>query len=687
MQGLVLILVSLKSAYATVAFDYGFAQIVACPGTPVQVRWAGTHNIQETSGSSCSSGDIGAQVSGFLNAGTMQNPTSVVYSNDELSAAHGTTRYFKCVSHCDVAAARFEVSCPAGCQENYYGSPGACVLCPRGKYTTTTGNTAITDCLDSYAPTSQYPWRAEIRNCGAANEFDPANCPSGTPICRHNVAGITSGVGQPVFSPKSICQTHGISTDNNGYRSATGVWHTECMYNEPCALDWGFSSNVKNFQKFFQYAIQFNQQLLNWDTSSVTSMDYMFQQAWAFDQDIGYWDTGDVTKMRAMFDEAKKFNQDIGNWDTSRVTNMLTTFNEAALFNQDLNWDTSSVTQMTSMFKQATAFNGDISNWDTSKVDDFSYMFNEASSFNGDLSSWDTSAATTFEDMFLDATVFEDDLSVHWDVTAATIVDQMFHNTAVPTAQYCWNTLTAISTNMYNNGASMFCQPTPCDLAPCQNGATCSDTGVGGTYTCACATGFTGMDCETNIDDCIGHVCTNSGTCADGVNSYTCACVTGYDGQYCENNIDDCVVSLNFPTLCFNGGTCVDRIDSFNCTGCNLGYEGTQCQIDIDECDPDPCVHGTCTDLLNDYSCECTAKYIGKNCNLLGTIETLDLWYDWTWAIYLFVALLVFCCGICGTKHFTLEEKLSRFWVAERKKRKTENDKKEGKLRYILTNP
>ncbi|WAR08657.1 CSMD3-like protein [Mya arenaria] len=41
---------------------------------------------------------------------------------------------------------------------------------------------------------------------------------------------------------------------------------------------------------------------------------------------------------------------------------------------------------------------------------------------------------------------------------------------------------------------------------------------------------------------------------------------------------------------------------------------------DIDNCSPNPCAHGTCTDLVNDYTCACVAGYDGKNCDngLLG---------------------------------------------------------------------
>jgi Notch-like protein len=39
-----------------------------------------------------------------------------------------------------------------------------------------------------------------------------------------------------------------------------------------------------------------------------------------------------------------------------------------------------------------------------------------------------------------------------------------------------------------------------------------------------------------DIDECMNGPCLNGGTCNDGVNEYTCTCAPGFTGNDCETS-------------------------------------------------------------------------------------------------------------------------------------------------------
>ena len=68
-------------------------------------------------------------------------------------------------------------------------------------------------------------------------------------------------------------------------------------------------------------------------------------------------------------------------------------------------------------------------------------------------------------------------------------------------------------------------------------------------------------------------------------------------GDNCTIDIDECETNP-----CQNEGVCTDLINNFHCE-CQLGFTGTQCEINIDECEPEPCQHGgLCIDGMYIYT-------------------------------------------------------------------------------------
>lgn len=130
---------------------------------------------------------------------------------------------------------------------------------------------------------------------------------------------------------------------------------------------------------------------------------------------------------------------------------------------------------------------------------------------------------------------------------------------------------------------------------------------------CECLPGFTGLRCETNVNDCESQPCLNDGECVDEIDGYKCNCSgTGYTGTLCQINVDECVIS----SPCLNGGVCFDTYGSYTCE-CQPGFGGNNCEQQVNECLSHPCGNGTCIDLKNGrYNCICPLGYSGLNCEI-----------------------------------------------------------------------
>ncbi|XP_029469413.1 neurocan core protein [Rhinatrema bivittatum] len=85
---------------------------------------------------------------------------------------------------------------------------------------------------------------------------------------------------------------------------------------------------------------------------------------------------------------------------------------------------------------------------------------------------------------------------------------------------------------------STLAQPDPCENNPCLHGGTCQINDS--LYSCSCEPGFTGENCEIDLDDCLPNPCQNGGTCIDEINAFVCLCLPSYGGTMCEKDTEGC---------------------------------------------------------------------------------------------------------------------------------------------------
>nr|CAD7594505.1 unnamed protein product [Timema genevievae] len=130
-------------------------------------------------------------------------------------------------------------------------------------------------------------------------------------------------------------------------------------------------------------------------------------------------------------------------------------------------------------------------------------------------------------------------------------VDECAHRPSVcQNGATCTNSIGGYSCICVNGWTGPDCSVNidDCAGAACFNGATCIDR-VGSFY-CRCTPGKTGLLCHLD-DACTSNPCHADAICdTSPINgSYTCSCASGYKGVDCSEDIDECEQGTSFRIL------------------------------------------------------------------------------------------------------------------------------------------
>ena len=251
----------------------------------------------------------------------------------------------------------------------------------------------------AYAKMHSYSYNVDCNSDGK----DEATNVSGNYTCMYDTPGkytISIGGYFPKFKfnnfPREVDKLVELNNWGINEWSSLKEGFENCKNLKLFARDVPNLTNVRDMSRLFHNTRNVNQNINNWDVSTVTNMKEMFFLS-NFNQPLNNWDVSNVTNMKGMF-SWNTFNQSLNNWDVSNVTSMKAMFSHSK-FNQPLyNWDVSNVTNMKGMFAYSK-FDQPLSGWNVGHVTNMEEMF-WGSSFNRPLNSWNLSQVTTMDKMF-----------------------------------------------------------------------------------------------------------------------------------------------------------------------------------------------------------------------------------------------------------------------------------------------
>ncbi|BAV94248.1 BspA family leucine-rich repeat surface protein [Ichthyobacterium seriolicida] len=272
-------------------------------------------------------------------------------------------------------------------------------------------NSSIIGCADAEKIIGISSW-GELKFGNRGGYFDGCKNLTFLPLEAPNLEGVTNmnSMFRGAINFNQNIGNWNVSNVTSMYRMFMGATFFNQNLN-----NWNVS-NVQMMNSMFLLARFFNQNLNNWNVSNVKDMEYMFAGATDFNQDLSSWNVSNVQIMEAMFSGATAFNKDLSSWNVSNVKYMRRMFEGATSFNQNIgSWNVSRVSSMSEMFRGAINFNQNIGNWNVSNVEDMEWMFTSATAFNQDISSWNVSNVMKMDQMFKDAVSFNQNIS-KWDL-------------------------------------------------------------------------------------------------------------------------------------------------------------------------------------------------------------------------------------------------------------------------------